>query len=188
MMNEQLPKTLQETIKYFADNENCINFIAAMRWENGIAVCPHCANNTTYFLATRSVWKCKACKKQFSIKSGTIFEDSALSLDKWLVAMWLLSTCKNGISSYELSRSLGITQRSAWYVNHRIRLAMQNGSLDKLSGTVECDETYIGGLGKNMHKSKRKEIKIRTGGSSKTAVMGMIKGVPSVNDKLVELL
>jgi transposase-like protein len=174
-MREKAPKTLQEAVKHFADDLTCINFIAHMRWLDGVAICPHCANDKTYFLATRKIYKCKACQKQFSIKTGTIFEDSALGLDKWLMAMWLLVNAKNGISSYELSRSLGITQRSAWFVLHRIRTAMVNGSIEKLSGDVEVDETFIGGLGKNMHLKKRKGVKMMTGGSSKTAVMGIVQ-------------
>lgn len=114
-------KTLQEAIKHFADPDTCFNFFKSLRWENGVAICPHCQNDATYFLATRKIWKCKACKKQFSIKSGTIFEDSSLGLDKWLVAMWLIGNCKNGISSYELGKDIGIPQKSAWFVLHRIR-------------------------------------------------------------------
>ena len=128
-------------------------------------------------MESRRVWQCKnkECKKQFSIKVGTIFEDSAIKLDKWLIAMWLIVNAKNGISSYEIHRSIGISQRSAWFVLHRIRQAMRNGSIEKLSGEVEVDETFIGGLGKNMHASKLKGVKIMTGGSSKTAVMGIVQ-------------
>jgi transposase-like protein len=143
-MNEKLPKTLQETIKHFSDDQMCIDFVASLRWSNGIAICPHCQNYKTSFLATRKIWKCKACRKQFSVKRGTIFEDSAIGLDKWLVAIWMLANCKNGISSYELHRAIGITQKSAWFVLHRIRTAMQVGSIEKLSGEVEIDETVLG--------------------------------------------
>jgi transposase-like protein len=134
--NNNLPATLQEAILFFADKETCFNFMVSMRWADGIAVCPHCENNQTSFLSTRNIWKCKGCKKQFSVKIGTIFEDSPIGLDKWLTALWLIANAKNGISSYEIHRAIGITQKSAWFMLHRIRLAMQNGSLDKLSGNV----------------------------------------------------
>ncbi len=174
--NNNLPKTLQQAIRFFSDDETCIEFIASRRWPDGKAICPKCGSDNNTFMATRRTWQCKnkECKKQFSVKVGTIFEDSAIGLDKWLTAMWLIVNAKNGISSYELSRAIGITQKSAWFVNHRIRLAMENGSFEKLSGEVEVDETYIGGLAKNMHKSKReKKIKGR-GMNDKTAVMGML--------------
>lgn len=146
-MNAKLPKTLLEAVRYFSDEQTCIDFVANLRWENGTPLCPHCRSDNAGFLATRKIWKCKNkdCRKQFSIKTGTIFEDSALKLDKWLTAIWLIANAKNGISSYELSRSIGITQKSAWFVLHRIRMAMEQGSFGKLSGTVEADETWIGG-------------------------------------------
>lgn len=174
--NNNLPKTLQQAIRFFSDDETCIEFIASRRWADGKAICPKCGSDNNTFMATRKVWQCKnkECKKQFSVKVGTIFEDSALGLDKWLTAMWLIVNAKNGISSYEIHRAIGVTQKSAWFMLHRIRIALDNGSLEELSGEVECDETYIGGLAKNMHKDKRaKNIKGR-GGNSKTAVMGML--------------
>lgn len=126
------------------------------------------------FLKTRRIWKCRACRKQFSIKTGTIMEDSPLSLDKWLVATWLIASARNGISSYELHRALGITQKSAWFMLHRIRLAMQTGSFDKkLGGEVEVDETYIGGKARNMHKSRRRPG--GTGMVGKSIVMGLLE-------------
>lgn len=174
--NNNLPKTLQQAIRFFSDDETCIEFVASRRWADGKAICPKCASDNNTFMASRRVWQCKnkECKKQFSVKVGTIFEDSAIGLDKWLTAMWLIVNAKNGISSYELSRAIGITQKSAWFVNHRIRLAMENGSFEKLSGEVEVDETYIGGLSKNMHKSKREKNIIGRGMNSKTCVMGML--------------
>ena len=139
------PKTLLESIRYFSDQEVCVQFMANLRWPGG-PVCPRCGSTDKHsYLTTRRIWKCKACKKQFSVKLGTIFEDSGLGFDKWLPAVWLVANSKNGISSHELARALGITQKSAWFMLHRIRLAMQNGSMDKLSGEVEADETYIGG-------------------------------------------
>jgi len=133
MKETPLPKTLQEAVKSFADDQFCIDLIAAMRWSDGQAVCPKCSEKNNHFMASRKVWQCKnkECKKQFSVKVGTIFEDSALGLDKWLMAMWLLVNAKNGISSYELHRALGITQKSAWFVLHRIRDAMTVGSIEK---------------------------------------------------------
>lgn len=187
MTENELPKTLQQAVKYFSDDLVCINFLASLRWENGVAVCPHCKNDTTSFLTTRKIWKCKACKKQFSVKVGTIFEDSAIGLDKWLVAIWLIANAKNGISSYELHRAIGITQKSAWFVNHRIRMAMVAGSFEKLSGTVEADETFVGGVAGNMHSGRRKELKARFGQKGHhTAVLGMVQRRGKVRAKVVQ--
>src|ERR1700719_3906388 len=122
------PKTLQQAIRHFSDEQVCIDTVAVLRWPNG-PVCPKCGHAEHYYLATQKRWKCKACKKQFSVKVGTIFEDSAIGLDKWLIALWLLVNCKNGVSSYEIGRALGITQKSAWCVLHRLRLALQSGSV-----------------------------------------------------------
>lgn len=189
MSDNELPKTLQQAIRFFANDLFCVEFVASRRWSDGKAVCPKCNETNNTFMASRKVWQCKnkECKKQFSVKVGTIFEDSAIGLDKWLTAMWLIVNAKNGISSYEIHRAIGITQKSAWHMLHRIRLAMQSGSLEKLSGEVECDETYIGGLGKNMHVSKRKTLKIMTGGSSKTAVMGMVQRQGRVKAQVIKL-
>ena len=172
-----LPKTLQQAVKAFADEQFCIDLIAAMRWADGQAVCPKCSQKNNHFMASRKVWQCKnkKCKKQFSVKVGTIFEDSAIALEKWLLAMWLIVNAKNGISSYELHRALGITQKSAWFVLHRIRTAMTVGSIEKLSGEIEVDETYVGGKSKNMHVKKRKELQMTRGYKQKTGVMGMVQ-------------
>jgi len=167
------PKTLQQAILYFSDADNCINFLSQMRWPNGVE-CPMCASKELSYLTTRRLWKCKACKKQFSVKVGSIMEDSPIGLDKWLAGIWLIANAKNGISSYEIHRSLGITQKSAWFLLHRIRKAMQDNSLGKLSGHVEVDETFIGGLARNMHKSKRTKLS-RTGFIGKVAVMGLLE-------------
>jgi transposase-like protein len=148
-----------------------------MRWPDG-PVCPACCHKEHYYLKTQRRWKCKECYKQFSVKLGTIFEDSPLGLDKWLCAMWLLGNCKNGISSCELARDLGITQKSAWFMLHRIRKAMQDGSLVKVGGSgseVEVDETFIGGKARNMHLDKRERRITGTGGKDKTAVMGILE-------------
>jgi transposase-like protein len=127
------PKTLQQAIKHFASEQVCIDAIAAIRWPNG-PVCPACGHKEHYYLKTQKRWKCKECHKQFSVKLGTIFEDSPVSLDKWLIALWMLVNCRNGISSYEVSRSLGLTQKSAWFVMHRLRLALRSGSVAKFGG------------------------------------------------------
>lgn len=171
----ETPKTLQQAIIYFSKPENCNTFMIAMRWPDGQVQCPRCGSEKVTFLAKQNRWKCysKHPQAQFSLKVGTIFEDSPLGLDKWFTAMWLIANCKNGISSYELGRHLGITQKAAWHVNHRIRLAMQNGSLAKLSGHVEVDETFIGGLARNRHSNKRKHE--GTGGAGKVAVMGLLE-------------
>ncbi|MBA3335515.1 MAG: IS1595 family transposase [Acidobacteria bacterium] len=187
MLNDKdLPKTLQQAIQYFSDKDVCLKFVASMLWADGIAVCPHCGNNTTSFLSTRRIWKCKACKKQFSVKVGTIFEDSPIGLDKWLTAMWLIVGAKNGISSYEIHRAIGVTQKTAWFMAHRLRLAMQSGTFEKLSGNVEVDETFIGGKAKNMHKHKREAIIQGRGSVGKTAVMGLLERKGRVLAKVIE--
>lgn len=169
------PETLLEAVQYFADEDVALAFLANLRWPNGLQECPRCGSEDEhYFLKTRRVWKCRACKKQFSIKVGTIFEDSPIKLSKWLPAMWMLANCKNGISSYELGRAIGVTQKTAWFMLHRIRLAMQSESFDKMDGDVEVDETFIGGKARFMHKSKRERVITGTGGAGKIAVMGIL--------------
>ena len=172
-----LPTNLLEAVRYFSDLDVATEFVAKMRWPEG-PVCPKCGGTEHSFITTRRLWKCKACKKQFSVKVGTIFEDSALGLDKWLPAVWLIANSKNGISSHELGRALGTTQKSAWFMLHRIRLAMQSRSFEMLSGTVEVDETYIGGKARNMKQgsaSKRRKTVGRGRSTDKTVVMGMIE-------------
>ncbi len=152
-MQEQ-PQTLQQVIRHYSDPETCIQTVAASRWPNGVT-CPACEGKDHYYLKTRRIWKCKECGRQFSVKLGTIFEDSPIGLDKWLTAMWLLASCKNGISSYEVAGAIGVTQRTAWFMMHRIRTAVQESSLMKLPNTgapVEVDETFIGGKARNMHQ------------------------------------
>ncbi len=166
------PSNLRDAILYFADKDVSLDFLAKLRWPDGVT-CPHCAAADPLFLKTRRIWKCRACRKQFSVKVGTIFEDSPLGLDKWLPALWLLANCKNGISSYELGRALDVTQKTAWFMLGRIRLAMQTKTFKKLGGTVEVDETFIGGKARNMHAGKRK---IRGSGIvGKIAVMGLLE-------------
>jgi transposase-like protein len=170
------PKTLQEAILYFADAVNCRKHLVARRWPNGVT-CPRCNSTNVLFLEKYNRWHCreKHDAPQFTLKTGTIMEDSPIGLDKWLTAMWMIVNCKNGISSYEIHRDLGITQKSAWFLDHRIRLALTCGSFEKLSGHVEADETFIGGKARNMHIAKRKRRITGTGGKDKTAVMGILE-------------
>lgn len=176
------PTTLQEAIIFFADDENCQRFMIAIRWADGQVRCPHCNSEKVTYLSNVRRWKCygKHPKAQFSLKVGTIFEDSPLGLDKWLPAAWLINNCKNGISSYELSRDLDITQKSCWFMLHRIRLAMQTGSFTKLSGEIEADETFVGGKAINMHSKKLAKLKaqgrtLKAGGEGKAVVSGLLE-------------
>jgi transposase-like protein len=159
--------------------------MAQMRWPDGMT-CPYCQGKAVSYLSTRHKWKCmnKECHKQFSVKVGTIMEDSPIGLDKWLAAIWMIANAKNGVSSYEIHRALDITQKSAWFLLHRIRLAMQTGTFEKLSGAVEVDETYIGGLARNMHRDKRRKLG-GTGGSGKIAVMGLLERNGKVRAKVL---
>jgi transposase-like protein len=188
MSTNPLPKTLLEAVRYFSDLDVATNFVAQLRWPSG-PVCPTCGGTEYSYLTTRRVWKCKACKRQFSVKVGTIFEDSPLGLDKWLPAVWLAANSKNGISSHELGRALGITQKSAWFMLHRIRLAMQTGSFRLLSGEVEIDETYIGGKARNMHAVDRAR-KTARGRSTKgkSVVLGIAERGGTVRAQVVENL
>lgn len=171
----RLPSTLQEAIRYFADPQRCMDLLSAMRWPHG-PVCPRCHSQRHGFLKSRSVWQCKDCRKQYTAKLGTIFEDSPISLDKWFCALWMITSAKNGVSSYEVSRALKVTQKTAWFMMHRIRLALQHGSIDrKLMGTVEVDETYIGGNARNMHHDKQLKMKRAEGFFRKAVVVGMLE-------------
>ena len=156
-MSADNPETLLEAIAYFADADNAHNFMVAMRWPNGLVACPTCGRSDVRYLANQKRWECKEKhpRRQFSVKVGSIFEDSPISLSKWLPAMWLIANDKNGISSYELARALGVTQQTAWFMLQRIRLAMQSADYTKLGGTIEVDETFIGGRARFMHRSKR---------------------------------
>lgn len=169
------PQTLSEAIRYFADQDAAFQTISQLRWPDGVVTCPRCGGEKPNFIRTRYLWTCRECKKQFSAKIGTIFEDSPLGWDKWLPAIWLLANAKNGISSYELARSLGVTQKTGWFMLHRIRLAMQTKSFEKMGGTVEVDETYIGGKLGNMHAEKRARRNPRNPHHQMEAVMGMLQ-------------
>lgn len=175
MAEASLPRNLIEAIRYFADPDVCNDFVAKLRWPNG-PECPRCGSGAYSYLSTRRLWKCKDCKKQYSVKVGTIFEDSPITLDKWLAAIWMFANSRNGVSSYEMARSIGITQKSAWFLEHRIRLAMQVGSFDRMDGEVEVDETFIGGKARNMHKHvRRQKITHGRGGNDKTIVAGTLQ-------------
>jgi len=170
------PKNLQEAIVYFSNPDNCTQYLAVRRWPDGV-ICPGCGSDRVSYNAARRTWKCSThhSKREFSIKIGTIFADSAIGIDKWLTAMWMLTNCKNGISSCEIGRALQVTQKTAWFMAHRIRLALQNESFGKMGGAVEVDETFIGGLSRNMHLDKRALRITRTGGKDKTPVMGILE-------------
>jgi transposase-like protein len=183
----ETPKTLHDAVKFFSDLDNCQQYMIEARWQDGKVRCPSCGSEKVTYLQNARLWKCyaKHPRQKFSLKVGTIFEDSPLGLDKWMMATWLIANCKNGISSCELARDLGITQKSAWHMLHRIRLAMQMGTFEKLSGEVEVDETYIGGKARFMHKSKR-EAKIQGRGSvGKVAVMGLLERNGKVRAKVI---
>jgi len=178
MSNE--PKSLQEAILYFSNPDNCIDYLAVRRWPKRV-ICPTCGSEKVKFNPNRRLWQCSSHhpKRQFSVKVRTIYEDSPIGLDKWLTATWMLTNCKNGISSYEVARDLRLTQKSAWFMLHRIRLALQDEFFgSKLGGNgseVEVDETFIGGKARNMHLSKRQRRITGTGGKDKTAAMGIME-------------
>jgi len=172
------PKILQEAIVYFSNPDNCIDYLAIRRWPNGKVICPTCGSDKVKFNPNRRLWQCSTHhpKRQFSVKVGTVMEDSAIPLDKWMTATWMVTNCKNGVSSYEIARDVRVTQKSAWFMLHRIRLAMQDDFFgSKLGGEVEVDETFIGGKSRNMHLSKRKQRITGTGGADKTIVFGMLE-------------
>jgi transposase-like protein len=175
----QTPRTLLGAIRYFKNSQIGIDFLAAIRWPDGVR-CPTCGSDRVGWLAKYQRWSCSSRhpKRQFSVKIGTIFEDSPIGLDKWLPAMWLIVSCKNGISSYELARGIGVKQQTAWFMLARLRLALQRGTFDKPMGAdggeVEADETFIGGLARFMHKDKRAKKITGTGGSGKSIVAGLL--------------
>ena len=179
LIMEYAVKTLQQAIQHFTDPENCRKFMVFVRWPDGVPRCPYCGATKLTWLAKANVYRCYGDHKRqkFSLKVGTVFEDSPIGLDKWLPALWLLCNAKNGISSYELHRALGVTQKTAWFMLHRIRLAMESGTFKKMgfSGKpVEIDETFIGGKFKNMHKSKKAKLELALRGDNKIPVMGML--------------
>lgn len=182
---KQYPKTLFEAIRFFSDEDTAILFVAEIRWPDGV-ICPTCGRRDVSYLAKQRRWQCKSnhAHRQFSVKVGTIFEDSPIPLGKWMIALWMEANSKNAISSYEVGRALGVTQKTAWFMLHRIRLALQNGSFTKLTGEVEVDETFIGGKARNMHTGKR-TAKGR-GAVGKAVVMGLLQRHGEVRTKVVE--
>ena len=173
MATENTPDTLLGAITYFADVDVATMFVASLRWPDGVR-CPHCDSIDCSSVRSRRIWQCKNCRKQFSVKVGSIFEDSPVPLSKWLPAMWMLVNCKNGVSSYEIARDLGVTQKTAWFMLHRLRLAIQAKSFNRMGGHVEMDETFIGGKARHMHIAKRKRVIKGTGRIGKVAVMGLL--------------
>jgi transposase-like protein len=182
--NNKQPKTLQEAVIFYGDPNNALAYMTLLRWPDGVVTCPTCGRNDVVFLHNQRKWQCKSvhAKRQFSAKVGTIFEDSPIALEKWLVVVWMLSNCRNGVSSYEIARAIGVTQKSAWFMLHRIRLGLQGKKGGKLGGgphsKVEIDETYIGGKARFMHREKRERISRdggMQGGHGKVAVMGLLE-------------
>jgi transposase-like protein len=185
------PETLQEAIQFFTDYDNCREFMISVRWADGIVRCPKCDSKKVTYLSNAKLYKCsvKHPKQKFSLKIGTIFEDSPLPLEKWLPAVWLIVSAKNGISSYEIHRALGVTQKSAWFMMHRVRLAMQSGSFKKVGGEgseVEVDETFIGGKARNTHVAERKRKIKGTGGKGKAIVFGILERGGKVHTQVIE--
>lgn len=188
-----VPRTLQEAVVFFADADNAFDWAVARRWPDGVR-CPLCDSAKNSFYASRKIWRCMDCKQQFSVRVGTIFEDSPISLGKWYMAIWMLMSCKNGVSSYEIHRAIGVTQKTAWFMLHRIRAAVKAKSFDKkLAGIVETDECFIGGLFKNMHESKRAEIRAantpkKRGGIGKTIVQAVLERGGEIRAHVIENL
>jgi transposase-like protein len=180
------PKTLQEAILYFDDPRNCREYLVARRWPDGV-ICPRCGSKNVLLLEKYNRWHCreKHDAPQFTLKTGTVMEDSPISLDKWLMVMWQIVNSKNGISSCEVHRAIGVTQKSAWFMDHRIRFALGMDAGEKMSGHVEADETFIGGKARNMHASKRARRITGTGGQDKVPVMGILeRGKDGKNSKV----
>lgn len=171
------PKTLLEAVRYFSNLDACDELMLTVKWPDGKVVCPKCGGDKIGTIASRRMLQCKApeCRKQFSMKVGTIFEESPLGLDKWFVAVWCIANAKNGISSCEVARALGVTQKTAWFMLHRIRAAMKTKSFEKMDGEVESDETFIGGKAANMHKAKRERVIQGRGSVGKAIVHGLLE-------------
>ncbi len=188
------PTTLQQAIEFFADEDRAHQYMAQMRWPDGKVTCAVCFRENPRWLANQRRFECrnKHPRRQFSVKVGTIFEDSPIPLKSWLLAVWQITNCKNGISSYELARAIGVTQKSAWFMNHRIRLAMQGREGGMLGGEVEVDETYIGGKARNMNRSQRQRnlagAGFKNAWAGKVAVMGLLERHPQKGKSKVRTL
>src|SRR5882757_3175666 len=183
------PRTLQEAIVHYSNPENCHEFMVNLRWSDGKVRCPNCGSENVSYLPNARVFKCyeKHDRQKFSLKVGTIFEDSPLGLDKWLVVMWMLVNCKNGVSSYEIHRAIGVTQKSAWFMLQRCRLALQDeGHGGKIGGEVEVDETFIGGKARNMHKNVKARRITGRGGKDKAIVLGMLERGKTIRTAVFE--
>lgn len=183
----ETPSTLQDAIIFFSDKDRCFEYVSWLRWPDGKVSCPRCGSYDHWFIKSRRIWDCKGCKKQFSLKVNTIYEDSAITLDKWMIATWMLGNCRNGVSSYELHRTIGVTQKTAWFMLHRIREVMKDTDETQLAGEIEMDETFVGGKAKNMHKAKR-AAKLNVDGTfkGKTIVVGMLERNGRVKTQVVE--
>jgi len=180
------PRTLQEAILYFSDPANCREYLVARRWPGGV-ICPRCGSKNVLFLEKYNRWHCreKHDAPQFTLKTGTVMEESPIGLDKWLMVMWQVVNSKNGISSCEVAKAIGVTQKSAWFMDHRIRFALGMDAGEKMTGHVEADETFIGGKARNMHASKRARRITGTGGKDKVPVMGILeRGKDGKNSKV----
>ena len=188
MISKRPPKTLQQAIVYFSDPDMALATMIRLRWPDGVIKCPTCGSEKIAFIRSRMVWECaeKHAKRQFSVKIGTVMEDSPIKLDKWLTAMWLIANAKNGISSYELARSIGVTQKSAWFMLHRIRLAMQNeNGGGRLGGYVEVNETYIGGKARFMSGERKRRLSAQRPFGGKVPVMGLLQRSPETGESKV---
>jgi transposase-like protein len=184
---EHKPTTLLEAIKAYADIDFALGESADSRWPKGVS-CAHCGADSPMFLKTRKIWKCSRCRKQFSFKAGTVFEDSPIGLDKWLPAVWIIANARNGVSSHELGRSIGVTQKTAWFMLHRVRLAMQDDLTGgMLNGEVEVDESYIGGKVRNMHKSRKLKVQREANSQKgdKAIVLGILERASEKKNKRV---
>lgn len=183
------PATLRDAVLWFADFDHCRQFMLELRWPDGVVKCPQCDSDNVTWLEKARVWKCYAKHERptFTLKTGTIFENSPIPLEKWLTAAWLIIGCKNGISSYEIHRGLGVTQKTAWFMLHRIRLAMQESGFNKFCGDVEVDETFIGGKARNMHgEVKARKIQGRRGPQGKAIVAAVLERGGKVRAKVID--
>lgn len=185
-MDVKTPHTLKEAISYFSDPGNCLSWMVAKRWPKGVT-CPICGSQKVRFDAKTARWQCASHhpKRKFSLKTGTVLEDSPIGLDKWLPVIWLVSNCKNGVSSWEIHRHMGVTQKTAWFMLQRARLALQPNSKVKLSGEIEADESFIGGKARFMHANKKAEKIHGRGPDGKAIVAAVLERGGEIRAKVV---